>query len=262
MKLTQGLHALAMGDSSLEEGAAAVRDALRSSSTKDRGALLFALRAWVFRALRTRRKRSDFEGWIELFSRVSAQFEGLPATKIEAYLELLQMASARGEADAGVDLLKGKHARAVLATLRAAGGRMMKTEMLGRLGLKQANLTYVMAPLLDGGLVASEQVGKHRVYILTAEGRRRLEERLPSRRATEVRIRNRVAIYADASRLHLADASYGVGNMNHLDVGVVHLPFQDAAASNYDVALTAFRVQECPISKLAAATKELEGVCR
>lgn len=183
MKLSKSLEGLAMGDLSLEEGRKAVLSALQAPADTMRSKLHYALRSWAFRALRARRSRADLDGWIELFSRVSAQVDERLSAKLDAYLELLQMAAARAEADESLDPMRGKHALSAMRCLHLAGGTMTKATLMEQLEIKQANLSYVMAPMVDAALVRAELRGKERVYVLTDEGRRRVEERLPDLQA-------------------------------------------------------------------------------
>lgn len=153
MKLSKSLEGLAMGDLSLEEGRKAVLSALQAPADTMRSKLHYALRSWAFRALRARRSRADLDGWIELFSRVSAQVDERLSAKLDAYLELLQMAAARAEADESLDPMRGKHALSAMRCLHLAGGTMTKATLMEQLEIKQANLSYVMAPMVDAALV-------------------------------------------------------------------------------------------------------------
>lgn len=202
MKLSAGLQAVAMGEASLQDASTAIRGALRSAEPKDVSGILYALRSWVFRALRSRVRHDELGDWIDLLSKVSAQLEGGVATKIEAYLELLQMSSARADAEEALDPLRGRHALAVMRCLHLAGRGVHKSELMSELRLKQANLSHVMSPLVDAGLVHSGMVGKHRVYRLTPSGRQLAEERMPALRlASEERVPQIIGLYQGSFRV-------------------------------------------------------------
>ncbi|MGB3740269.1 MAG: helix-turn-helix domain-containing protein [Pontixanthobacter sp.] len=209
-----------MDDLTLEEGREAVLSALQATTDTMRGKLHYALRSWAFRALRARRSRADLDGWIELFSRVSAQVDERLSAKLDAYLELLQMAAARAEADESLDPMRGKHALSAMRCLHVAGGTMSKATLMKQLGVKQANLSYVMSPLTDAALVRAESRGKERVYVLTDEGRRRVEQRLPHLRAERADdLMKLIEVYTKRPSLFDEQGSYG--QFVHPGMGIV-----------------------------------------
>lgn len=165
---------IATGEATLESGAAAITHVLDHLDDENVDELFSALRSWVWKTLESRRRDDELVDWIDLFGRVAAYLEnqwGALATKLEAYVELLQASVMVAGAAATSDPLKRKHVRTILSLVYRSGGKLRRQQLLEGVGLKDANLSNIIAPLRDRGWIQREMDGREAIYRLTERGR-------------------------------------------------------------------------------------------
>jgi predicted transcriptional regulator len=110
-----------------------------------------------------------------LIATVAAHLEGnweALARKLEAFVELLQPSIMLASLHATDDHLRRKHVRAVLLYAAAASGQIRKRALMAHVGLAEANVTRIMAPLIDCGWFERDFEGREVSYRLTDRGRK------------------------------------------------------------------------------------------
>lgn len=173
MSMAVALEDLALGEVTLAQGTETVTAVLSKLEDHSICALYEALRSWTWKTLEARRRDDELSGWLDLFSRVSSLLHdraGELATKLEAFIELLQASIMTAGAAERRDPLTRKHVKEILRSIYIGGGRIQRKHLLYLLRLKDANLSRVMATLQDDGLVVREIEGREVFYRLTMKG--------------------------------------------------------------------------------------------
>jgi len=99
------------------------------------------------------------------------QFDQVSGAAVEAYARLVRRSANTARRVDTANLLRRKHVRSVLDILLKANGPTSRSALLSQLALKEANLTRIVAPLLDLALVEREVNGREAAYRLTERGR-------------------------------------------------------------------------------------------
>lgn len=168
------LEDVALGEITSKEGADVVRRALGSRDDRQDFEVYSALRSWLWKTLRSRRSDEELDDWFAVFSYAASELEDSTTkygVKLEGFMELLRASVAQAVLEENSKPLERKHASAILAHAMACGGRIRRSDLLKALQFKPANLTRVMAPLLDQGFIAREVMGREVDYRLTEKGR-------------------------------------------------------------------------------------------
>jgi DNA-binding MarR family transcriptional regulator len=173
MSMTVALEDLALGEVTLEEGAKTVRAVLAKLDDEAAHELYEALRSWLWKTLEARRRDEELSGWMDVFTRASARVAERSrdlAIKLEAFTELLHASIMTAGAAEQRDPLERKHVKTALRTIYLSRGRLQRKQLMDILKLKAANLSRVMTPLLDDGLIMREVDGREIYYRLTMKG--------------------------------------------------------------------------------------------
>ncbi len=186
MSFSIGLDAIAYGEASMAEAAETVRETFKRKGKAGHEAVYTALKSWVWRAINDRRNDEELIGWMDLLSRATARLENPLSIKLEGFLELLHVSLMAAESARAHDPLSGKHAVAILASLRAQNVETSRKLLKRMTGLKDSNLTQVMSPLIINGLVRRSIKGREVSYSLTHEGLAAIDDRAPERQTIEV----------------------------------------------------------------------------
>lgn len=174
MSIDIALEDIAIGEADLAAASRTVAACLKQVDEDSAHELYGALRAWLWKTLEARRRDEELEGWLELFARVSSHLSTrwvTLATKLDGFAELLQASIMLASVSHRRDLMTRKHVREMLSTIYGAGGRLPRQSLVQSLGLKDANLTRVAAPLHDEGWIQREVVGREVFYRLTEKGK-------------------------------------------------------------------------------------------
>lgn len=173
MSMAMALEDLALGEVTLEEGAKVVGGCLAKLDLEISHELYQALRSWMWKTLEARRRDDELSGWMDLFSRASSHVEDHSkelSIKLEGFMELLHASIMTAGAAAHRDPLQKKHVKQALRIVYRGGGRVRRKHLMATLGLKAPNLSRVMTPLQDDGLVMREIEGREVFYRLTMKG--------------------------------------------------------------------------------------------
>ena len=143
-----------------------------------------ALRAWTWKTLDRRRRDDGLREWADLLNRVEAFFAdrfSTLAAKIELLAELIHDSLAVADIASLEDLLHRKHVAPVLAALaEREGGWVSRSDLMQELGLKPANMTRLMALLLDVGWIEQALHGREAAYRASVEGLERAQQIVPT----------------------------------------------------------------------------------
>jgi DNA-binding MarR family transcriptional regulator len=173
MSISVALEDLALGEVTLEEGAKTVRTALASLDAESAHDLYDALRSWLWKTLEARRRDDELSGWMDVISRASARLADESrelSIKLEGFMELLHASIMTAGAARHRDSLERKHVKDALRFIYQNRGRVARKQLMDTLKLKPANLSRVMTPLVDDGLVMREVEGREISYRLTMRG--------------------------------------------------------------------------------------------
>ena len=177
MTRAEQIEQLALGELSPEEGAKLVR--LMATKEELHEELYLALRSCVWKALDSRRRDAELNAWMEVVSRAASRFADNLSSRLEGFVELLQISSMVAEVERRRDPLDGRHARKMLVVLREVNGPMAKKQLMRVLHLKGSTLTQAVAPLLNHGWIKRESVGREVEYSLTPDGLKVIDQREP-----------------------------------------------------------------------------------
>lgn len=177
MTRAEQIEQLALGELSPEEGAKLVR--LMAEKEELHEELYLALRSCVWKALDSRRRDAELNAWMEVVSRAASRFADKLSSRLEGFVELLQISSMVAEVERRRDPLEGKHTRKMLVILRKVGKPIAKKRLMEVMRLKGSTLTQAIAPLLDRGWVKRETIGREVQYRLTLEGLSVINQREP-----------------------------------------------------------------------------------
>lgn len=144
-------------------------------TARDAQRLYDSCAAFVFRALRAQRSDSELAAWVDVLGRMAAAVgKASPALtqKFEVFIDLLYRSRAVARA-INVDTLKRrKHVREILLAMAQKDGTASRRQLMRRCDLRSPNLSRVIGPLLDTGLVSRETRSREVVYSLSVEGMR------------------------------------------------------------------------------------------
>lgn len=174
MSIEIALEDIAIGEADLATASKTISTCLKQIDDDIAHELYGALRAWLWKALEARRRDEDLSGWIDIIGRVSSHLSdrwNVLAIKLDGFAELLQASIMLASAPQRRDLMSRKHVREMLSTIYIANGRLKRQTLVQLLGLKDANLTRVAAPLQDEGWIQREVVGRDVFYRLTEKGK-------------------------------------------------------------------------------------------
>ena len=173
MQEATALEDIAIGEVPLTIASATIAKLLERLDDRTAHALFEALQSWTWKTLDARRRDDDLIGWTDVVARVAsflASDWGALAVKLEGYVDLLHTSVMVAATSETRSPLERKHVRTILLNLAGAGGRMRRTELRDQVGLKEANLSRVMAPLQDMGWIARQLDGREANYKLTESG--------------------------------------------------------------------------------------------
>lgn len=173
MQRTDDLAKIRGGDASLAEARAILEHA--TSDAARAPAIYAALRAWTWKALRGRRQDGELSGWHRLLRAVAARLsmhDPALSERIETLGELVFETVRFADANPTDEVLARDHVREILDALRTAPGcEIARPELIRLFGLKQANLSRVLAIMEGSGLVERETRGRV-VYVRLPAGER------------------------------------------------------------------------------------------
>ena len=165
---------IALGDVEPAQARAALSKALQDGDARMMQQAYVALRAWVWKALDGRRRDPELREWFDIFKRVAAFVRTKDvalAERVVALHELVHESIAVSDRLPVEEILQRRHVRKVLAMLMLVpGGRLDRTEIGRRLGLKQGNLTRVLNMVTEAGLAERTAHGKQAEFQLTRAG--------------------------------------------------------------------------------------------
>lgn len=175
MSNTAHLESVEQGTATAAEARQAIAAILRDATKAGVATVYTALRAWVWKALDSRRRDdAELREWYSLLEgvegRLSGEF-GEHANRIQVLYELISESIAVAETVSTEQVLKREHVCAVLALLLSSpAGKLDRTDIGGRLALKQANLTRVLNLMCLAGLIERQPKGREAVFQLTHLG--------------------------------------------------------------------------------------------
>lgn len=183
-----------------EQGVAA-RDAQR---------LYDSCSAFVFKAVRSPRGESEMAAWLDVLGRVAVvagKAKPLLAHKFEVFIELMHRSRAIALSLDVETLVRRKHVRSIFLTMTKKGGAASRQQLMRACDLGSPNLSRVIGPLLDTGLVSRETHSREVVYKLTLEGRRIARELDVEQRKAKKPVRVRGKPGSKHTRSSVADAT-------------------------------------------------------
>ncbi len=165
---------MALGDLTPAQAIACVREALADAAV-DHGEIFDALRAYAWKTFAERIMGEEMTPRHDLFRRVSSLFEHAGdlerANKLAAYADLAIESVRFGRLHALGDVCARAHVRDILQVLKTHGNTALRTVVLAETGLKQANLSRVLAHMASSGLISRQTDGKNVTLTLTSLGR-------------------------------------------------------------------------------------------
>lgn len=170
-QLNQLLNGLASLDIAPEEVIANVRSSLKNPNREAAEATYEALRAASWRLLTSRVFGNEIEAWLDLFGQAAALLRrdfGDLSERITALADLAMESARFGELHSHQKAIAKEHVIDVLRAIGKKGAR--KTEVMNATGLKQANLSRILANLIAIGLVDRKSIGKEASFTLSAAG--------------------------------------------------------------------------------------------
>jgi predicted transcriptional regulator len=171
MMINQSLSAIASLDASPEEAVSGLRLSLKEPSREAAEAVYEALRAASWRLLTSRIYGSEIEAWFDLFSQAAALLRrdfGDLSERTTALADLATESARFGALHSHEQAIAKEHVIDVLRAIGKNGAR--KAEVMNATGLKQANLSRILANLIAVGLVDRKSVGKEASLTLSAAG--------------------------------------------------------------------------------------------
>lgn len=177
MNINRRLEEIQIGEADLDSARQTIAMLLAPGKLSNRSAadVTDALEAWTWRALRDRRSDADLPGWLELILSAGARVnegDAIGGAALKTFGRLVRRSLDHAAKIDPAAVVARKHAKEILRALSTANGASSRAALRARLGLKEANLTRVMAPLIDLGLVTRQIEGREVSYGLTDEGRR------------------------------------------------------------------------------------------
>lgn len=168
------LASIRMADLSASEAWDMLGPIVEKADSKVAAQVCDALRQWAWKALDRRRRDAELREWIDVLNRVEAFFVDRFATlaaKIELLSELIHESVAVTELADPQDLLRRKHVARILDALAAREGAwVQRTALMESLDIRPANMTRLMALLLDMGWTEQLVDGREMRYRAAAEG--------------------------------------------------------------------------------------------
>ncbi|MEG3159423.1 hypothetical protein U1763_02800 [Sphingomonas sp. LB2R24] len=166
--------AIRQGDLTAAEGWELIS---RFAVTEDRKVaerLCDSLRVWTWKALDRRRRDDGLKEWVDVLNRVEAfvadRFDEL-AIRLQTLSDLLHDSLGAVDMVDTPGLLQRKHVPVIVAALSASTGEWIeRSTLMGRVGLKAANMTRLMGLLADVGWVEQIPQGREIAYRLSTEG--------------------------------------------------------------------------------------------
>ncbi len=170
-KIKQALSAIASLDTSPEEAIACLRLSLREPSREAAEAVYEALRAAGWRLLTSRIFGSEIEAWCDIFGQAAALLRrdfGDLSDRTTALADLATESARFGVLHSHEQAIAKEHVIDVLKAIGKNGAR--KAEVMNATGLKQANLSRILANLIAVGLVDRKSLGKEASFTLSVAG--------------------------------------------------------------------------------------------
>lgn len=144
-----GLNRIALADADIKEARAILQSALDGMTPDLAHEVGIALRAWVWKALTSRRSDQELTEWHGLFEQVRARLtpiNAMAAERVAVLSELIYESIASADISDPELVLQRSHARKLLALLLTAPDlRRDRSWLEPQLGLPQANLTRMQA---------------------------------------------------------------------------------------------------------------------
>ena len=173
IQFKQELDAISSLDIPADQAVATIRKLLRNPDRDAAAAVYEAMRSASWRLLTSRTFGDEIENWFDLFSQTSAL---LRANNFDDFSERittladLAMESARfGSLHSHEQAIAKQHVLEVLRAIGENGAR--KIEVMNSTGLRQANLSRILANLAAIGLIERKSIGKEALFSLTRAGR-------------------------------------------------------------------------------------------
>lgn len=182
------LERLSLGEMPPDEAGQFLATMLEEPTPKECKIAYEALGALAWKQSAERVSGEPVRAWHELF-RYAAGLIG-DAGESETAAKLLGVADQslrwlrHGLARPPADLRRRAHESEIVALLHGRGVAMWREEVGEKLGLKQGNLTRVLANLATSGLVERRHEGRRQLVCLTAAGREAYRSRIGSRGLT------------------------------------------------------------------------------
>lgn len=171
------LDKIATGEISISAATELLRQNLDQLSEKKAKKVYTVLRAWVWKALNERRRDNELRQWHSLISHASACMEDEfvhHAVRIQVLHELVYESISAKQVYSHDDLVGRSHVKEILIYIYEGPDHSIeRRKLVERLGLKDANLSRVLAMMLNAGLVERSARGKHAIFSLTSSGRHR-----------------------------------------------------------------------------------------
>lgn len=167
------LELIAAGGVDAAEARSILGELPRELDLEAAGKLFSALRAWTWKALDQKRRDPELRQWHDVMKRaqVRAKTYDRIVAQLQVLLDLVHESLAVALRRPLADVLKRRHAKAVLALLREAPeGQLRKQDLMDGLQVKQANLSRLMNVLMGAGLVERLSDGREAHFRLSRAG--------------------------------------------------------------------------------------------
>jgi DNA-binding MarR family transcriptional regulator len=168
------IEAISLGEADLEDAQSILNKHVPVEDADMAHRLYTVFRSFVWKALEARRRDAELASWANIIASLAGSFESQwpdLAAKLDGFVELMQPAIMLGSSEGGSDPLSRKHVREIMLFCHHLGGRARRSELLIAVRLKEANLTRIMAPVIDCGWFHREVEGREVRYRLTEKGR-------------------------------------------------------------------------------------------
>ncbi len=174
VSLDTTLEPIARGDTEAGAAGEIISGCLQDASPEQLRQIYSALRKWTWKALMARRTDKDLDGWFELIRGVQSYTVGRDDTtahKFGVLCELVEDSIRFREANPHEALLKRRHMRTLLLTIRRRNGAWVDRQVLAvELALGEANLSTLLSTLVGAGKLDRELDGREARFRLTLDG--------------------------------------------------------------------------------------------
>lgn len=170
------LDRIALADVTSAEARAILQNVLGQPSADAWANVARSMRAWVWKALTSRRSDGELSDWHGLLYQLAARAAEVDqklAARFEVLAELVHESIASADISDPKLVLQRSHARKALSLLAGAPDqRLERGELATQLGLQGENLTRIVNMLIDAGLV-TQAIDRQQVVIeITRSGER------------------------------------------------------------------------------------------